>query len=1224
MTKSSYDELDYAFGQMMLTLRANAGLTQAALAERLGVSRRTVAGWEAGSAYPKTEHLKAFLELCVQQQAFPAGHKAEQIRTLWHAARQKVLLDETWLAELLGRTPPALTLLPTESLEEPQPGEMPAAELTPGQRVDWGDALAVSSFYNREREVTTLAQWVVQERCRVVSVLGLGGIGKSALAVSLMHQVAPHFEVVLWRSLRDAPSCDALLEDCLQVLALQPLREVPTSLDGRLGLLLEHLRAERALLVLDNLEMLLEEGEGTGHMRAGYEAYGRLLRRIAGTEHQSCLLLTSREKPRDLVSMEGSRTPVRALRLGGLEREACEQLLEEQHLAGSADERVRLIERYGGNPLALKVVAQTIVELYGGKIAPFLTGDEVVFGSVRELLAEQFDRLSAVEQLVLQWLAIHREPVSIVELLSTLGTPLPRIQVLEAVESLRRRSLVERGKQPGSFTLQSVVLEYVAARLIAEAAGEIAQGRLARLIEHGLELSTAREDVRQTQQRLIVAPILASLRSLYRGRVEVEEKLLSVLDQLRELADYAQGYGPANVISLLRVQRGHLRSLDLSHLVIRGSSLQGVEMQDTSLAGATVRDSTFTQSFDATWSGVISGNGTYWAIGSRRGEVQVWHEGGKILHLALQAHTDTVKSLVFSPDERTLATSSWDGAIKLWDLESGTLLWTIWQTYNIYCIAFSPDGQVLASGGDDATVRLWDAKSGAHQQTLTGHTGPVFALAWSPTGGILASGGFDTQIRLWERPWEQPEHSVRMLTGHTNWVFALAFAPDGRTLASGSTDQTVRLWEVANERVRETLTGHTSWVMNVAWSHDGGTLASCGLDHIIWLWDSGQGSYRAALHGHTAGVYGLAFTPDNHNLFSGSLDGTLRVWEVESGQCVHVIQSYAVSLYDVAWSPDGSQLASAGTDLLVTMWDIVDRKPPRLLQGHSWAVFGLAWSPDGRWLASSGWDNAARVWDLTIDTCVQIFRDPDHVDNNFQGIAWSPDGKFLANGSYQQGLQVWDVTTSTRRWVGHGQPTKIRRVAWCPDGTLLASCGDDGSVCLWQASDGTLLKYLSGHRGIAAGVAWSPDGIRLASGGGGRGNGELFIWEARSWERLYTLSEPNAVLLALAWSPRGTVLISGGSDGLLRWWDLRHGECVRVRKAHQGAVQSLKSSPDGTRLASCGDDGAINIWDVESGEHLRTLRRDRPYERMDISGVQGLTEAQKASLRALGAVENRE
>jgi len=124
---------------------------------------------------------------------------------------------------------------------------------------------------------------VVRERCRVVSVLGMGGIGKSALAVTFMHQVAEHFQVVLFRSLRDAPSCEALLGDCLQGLAPQPLDLVAADLERRLSLLLEYLRKQRVLLVLDNLEALLLEGEARGHLRPGYDGYTRLLRRVVET-----------------------------------------------------------------------------------------------------------------------------------------------------------------------------------------------------------------------------------------------------------------------------------------------------------------------------------------------------------------------------------------------------------------------------------------------------------------------------------------------------------------------------------------------------------------------------------------------------------------------------------------------------------------------------------------------------------------------------------------------------------------------------------------------------------------------------------------------------------------------------------------------------------------------------------------------------------------------------
>src|SRR5205807_2928372 len=300
----------------------------------------------------------------------------------------------------------------------------------------------------------------------------------SALAVQVMHRLAAQFDVVIFRSLRDAPSCEEVLEACLQVLAPEALARLSPGLERRLHLLLEQLRTWRVLLVLDNLESLLSEGDIKGRLRPGFEAYGRLLRRVAETGHQSCLLLTSREKPTELRSLEGSRTPVRALRLAGLGAVPGEQLLAEHEVVGSSQERARLVQAYSGNPLALKIVAETIADLFGGAIDQFLSEGMTVFGSITELLDEQWARLSTLEQTVLCWLAILREPVTLEELLSVLVSPLPRMQVLEAVDGLRRRSLIERGQRAGSFTLQSVVLEYVTAVLIAQAASEIEQGTL--------------------------------------------------------------------------------------------------------------------------------------------------------------------------------------------------------------------------------------------------------------------------------------------------------------------------------------------------------------------------------------------------------------------------------------------------------------------------------------------------------------------------------------------------------------------------------------------------------------------------------------------------------------------------------------------------------------------------------------------------------------------------
>jgi WD40 repeat protein/transcriptional regulator with XRE-family HTH domain len=1225
MKRFSYGELDTAFGQTMLTLRIAMGLTQAGLAEHLGISRKAVGRWEAGSDYPTAEHLKALLALAVEHQAFAAGREEEEIRAFWKAARQKVRLDEPWLSTLLSQQPPPgrlLVLHPVEQARGPEPLLAPAAG---GPRVDWGEALAVPTFYGREPELAALCQWVLEERSRVVSVLGMGGIGKSALVTRVMYQLADHFQVVIFRSLRDAPSCEAWLADCLQVLAPEAVGSGPQSLQRGLSLLLEHLRSARVLLVLDNLEALLAEGDVRGHLRPGLEEYAQLVQRVAQTEHQSCLLLTSREKPAELRRLEGSRTLVRAMRLAGLDAAACEHLLAEHEVVGSQEERARLIEAYAGNPLALKIVAETIADLFGGEIGPFLAEGTVVFGTLVDLLDEQVGRLSALEQTVLCWLAIVREPVTLEELLALLVGRPERGQVLEALESLRRRCLIEPGQRRGSFTLHPVVLEYVTADLVEQASGEIQQGRLSRLLQHGLCLAQAKEYVRQTQQRLLLSPLLARLQRAYQRSADVEKQLCSLLDQVRPWADEAQGYGPANLMALLRVLRGDLRGVDLSRLAIRGAYLQGVELQDATLAGAMLQDAVFTETFDAIIAVAISRNGEYWAAGSRQGEVRVWKEAGQTLHLLWQAHTDVVTALTFSPDGGSLLSASLDGSIKRWDLHHGRLLWTGWHTKSVHNLACAPDGGLLASSGNDATL-LWDLQRGTLLQRLA-HPAPVTALTWSPDGRWLASGCFDGGIRVWERHTCGPATCAQTIPGHSSWVRRLAFAPDGSLLVSVSLDSTVKLWQVGEEgslRLRQTLEGHTDRLTPLAWSPDGRTLASSSRDTTIRLWEIEEGRARARLSGHTAQVWGLAFTPDSRSLLSGGQDGTLRLWDVDRLQCVRLRQGYSPSLFDLDWSPDGMQVVSGGIDPLVSVWEADGGTPPRLLRGQSSIVTGVGWSPDGRRVASSGWDNTICLWDPTSGACLARQGDPDYPDTYFSGVAWSPDGQQLASGTYRHGVLVWEVTAQRTRWIGGELLTWIRCLAWSPDGTRLVGGGDDGSLYLWDASDGTLLARLLGQHGVVTSVAWSPDGRRLASGGRSQeqgDSGELVVWEVQSGERVRAFVGHAGSVSAVSWAPSGELVVSGGCDGRLRWWEVPSLECVQVREAHQGTVQSLRISPDGNMLATCGDDGAITIWNLHSGQYLRTLRRDRPYERLNITGIRGLTEAQKATLRALGARE---
>ncbi len=1221
MGRSRYDERDYAFGQAMLTLRTKIGLTQVGLADLLHVSRKAVGRWEAGMSYPNASHLETLLVFAVKQRVFPVNHEAQEIRAFWQAAHQKVLLDEDWLNELLARHGTSLGEVSEKVAGIPisreiiteTPTPVPASQFQ--THIDWVGALDISSFYGRERELTELSRWILEEHCRLISILGMSGIGKSALVSLLGQQLAPSFEAVLWRSVRDAPMCEDLVADCITFYSETPSAEFPASLERRIDQLIARLQKRRCLLVLDNVETLLEEKDSNGNYRPGYEGYARLIQRLAETAHQSCVLLTSREKLKELNALEGSHSPVRTLRLMGLLREDALSLLADKDLRGDALAWQQFIATYVGNPLVLKIVAQTIVDLFSGDIADFLRDGEHIFSGIRGVLRQQVNRLTNLEQTFLTWLAVTREWTSLEQLLQLHTPRVLRRRALEAVEALRRRSLLELGQQ-ASYTLQSVVMEYLTDTLVEQLVEEIVTDQGDQLRRYALEQGQAKYYVRKSQVRLLVQPLLEGLRVELGQDEQVEKQLLEWLDRFRAQEAGTQGYGPANVISLLKALRGDLRNLNFSRLSIRGAYLQEVEMQDTSFADAQLDQVVFTEAFDAVRAVAISPDGSNWAAGSNSGEIRIWREEGSMTYAVMRAHTNIVHTVAFSPDGRTLASGSWDNTVKLWDVASKSLVWNFQEHQGyVQSVAFRPDGVLLASGSDDGTIKLWNLRSGRCLQTLKGHQENVYSVSWHPDGQMLASGSFDRTIRIWN---VASGECIQILSGHLHWVMSVAFAPDGKTLASGGADNTVKLWEVESGRCQQTLSGHTDHITDLTWSSDGRTLGSSSYDATLRLWRPGFETAWQVLLGHDDIVRAATFMPDGELLLSGSEDRTLRVWEVSSGECLRILQGYSISLFALTWSPNGRFVATGGSDRIVTIWDTESKKSIKKLQGHTQTIYTVEWHPDGRLLASGGYDQTVCIWDSITGELLHLLR--AHT-NQVTRVAWSPDGAYLASTSYDQTVRVWDVAGSTYRWVGYKHTSLVSNVCWSPDGLYLATCSNDRSVRIWLAKDGTLLRTLQGHSKDITYVAWSPDGRTLASCGGGGNGGELFLWDWESGQLLRSLVGHPSHVYAIAWSPQGDILVSVSIDGTMRWWDSRSGACLHIRQGHQAWINSVAISSNGDIVATCAYDGLVHLWKTQSTEFIATLRSDRPYERLSMVGTTGINEAQKATLRALGAIE---
>ena len=291
-----------------------------------------------------------------------------------------------------------------------QNGENKELDISDNSRIkrkryrDLSIAPDVSTFCGRDKELNTFKQLIIKDKCRVVAVLGMGGIGKTFLAAKLVEQIQDEFDFVIWCSLRNSPSLISILSEIIDFLSNQQekIADIKT--------LLKYLRSSRCLIVLDNLETILQPGNFAGNYRSGYEEYGELLRWVEETCHQSCLVITSREKPFEIASQVHSFT------IGG-SLEAAQAIVEWQALIGSEEQKQRLYWQFGYNPQILKIIATLIKELFDGSIEEFSNQDTLAFNCVRILFDQQFERLSEVEQHIIISLGMSGGWTSITELL---------------------------------------------------------------------------------------------------------------------------------------------------------------------------------------------------------------------------------------------------------------------------------------------------------------------------------------------------------------------------------------------------------------------------------------------------------------------------------------------------------------------------------------------------------------------------------------------------------------------------------------------------------------------------------------------------------------------------------------------------------------------------------------------------------------------------------------
>ncbi|MCC5609901.1 hypothetical protein LC612_24780 [Nostoc sp. CHAB 5834] len=1080
------------------------------------------------------------------------------------------------------------------------------------KRVDWGEMVDVSIFYGRRDELTLLEQWLIQERCRVVALLGMGGIGKTSLAAKLSQKVQGWFEYVIWRSLYNAPSLFDLLANLIQFFSNEQILEtdLPKSVDGRISQLIEYLQQQRCLIILDNVETILQTGAYAGCYREGYEDYGLLIKRLGQVMHQSSLVLTSREKPKDIASLGGETLAVRSLQLSGLEVVAGQKIFEAKGFSVSESELPALVERYAGNALALKIVATTIQDVFNGNVAEFLQHYTAVFGSIRDLLDQQFSRLANLEKDIMHCLAINREPVSLSEIREDIVSPIPPQNLLEALESLVRRSLVE--KSTALFTLQPVVMEYMTQRLIEIICKEIETQNLDLFRCHALMKAAAKDYVREIQIRLILQPIIDGLLTVLRSKKNLENQLSQIIARSRETSPLEQSYTVGNILNLLCHLESDLTGYDFSDLSVWQADLRCLKLHDVNFQNTNFDKSVFAETFGGVLSVAFSPDGQLLAWGDTNGEIHLRQVTDGRQVFVCKGHTSWVISLAFSPDGKIFASGGGDYTVKLWDVDTGQCLQTLQGHENeVWSVAFSLDSSTLASGSDDQTIKLWSVSTGECLKTFLGHTSWVHSVAFSPNGLMLVSGSDDQTIKLWSI---DTGKCLKTCKGHCDGIRSVAVSPDGQMLASSSEDQAVKLWDIGTGECLKTLQGHSNEIYSVVFSPQSDLLASGSHDQTVRLWNISTGECIKTFQGHSSWVYSVAFSPQGDLVASGSYDQTVKLWSVHTGQCLKTFQGYTDQVLSVAFSPDGKTLASGSHDFSVRLWNVSKGQALRTFQGHCAAVWSVAFNPDGQTLASGSEDKTVMLWNVSTGQALRTFQGHCAL---IWSVAFCPEGETLASSSEDQTVRLWDVRTGQTLRILQGHRAAVWSVAFSPQGNLLASGSHDQTVKLWDVSTGKCKTTLEGHTAWVWSIAFSPDGKLLASNSP---DGTLRLWSVYNNECLKVLQVNTGWLQLAAFSPDSRILACCNQDFTVQLWDVSTGQCLRTLQGHTGRIWSIAFNPDNRTLASSGEDETIRLWDVTTGNCSKILKAEKPYQRMNIKGVTGLTTATFATLKALGAV----
>ncbi|HEX9924605.1 MAG TPA: protein kinase [Anaerolineae bacterium] len=567
-------------------------------------------------------------------------------------------------------------------------------------------------------------------------------------------------------------------------------------------------------------------------------------------------------------------------------------------------------------------------------------------------------------------------------------------------------------------------------------------------------------------------------------------------------------------------------------------------------------------------------------------------------------HTDSVTSVAISPDEKTMLSTSWDGVLMLWDIETGEILRQFeGHTNAINDVGFSADGRVAVSGSEDKTAILWDVQTGQIIRRFDSYNAAIVAVEFSPDGKSIVAAGWndDLPVIRWDIETGQ---IIQRYEGKATGMQGLAFTPDGSAILSGSNDGIVILWDAHTGQIIHQidvgLDESSGSLREIVISPDGLTAISGIESSEMLLWDLSTGELlrRYPVDG---GVQTVAFHPNGGSVFVGTGTSTLIQLELQTGEILNTFTGHNEVILDVEVLANGRYAISASVDKTLRLWELERGQVMRRFAEPGVLLFEVDLSPDGRTALSGSNDGTVTLWNVETGEMIRRFTD----DQPVMAVTYSPDGKTaLTGGGYRFAQKIesghiilWDVETGEeiRRFVG--QPYVVYDVEFSPDGKRAVSSGNGAMAILWDVETGQEIRrfddyFVDSPWPIESfwDVEFSPDGRTVLAS---YSKGPVIRWDAETGAETDPLiGHVDSGATGITFSADGQRVVSSGWDTQAILWDAENGGIIRRFTNHVGPIGQIDFTPDEQLMLGGSADGTITLWNVESGEVIRRYDND--------------------------------